>query len=905
MRGEVSRVGALCVALLLGALGLALSHPLTDLRSADAWLLPGLAVLVGAAEFLQVRFRIGSSVDGTNLVEAVLAPLVVVAPDRLGVLAVVAGQVLAGVLRRNTVLKTGFNVGQWALAFAVGSEVWRATPGRDPGTWTGAGTLALAVLAIGVVNVVAFSSVLLLTGNDLRALRPVAGVGWAVGLAVNIALGLLFAVAHAATPWALLLVPVPLLVLHAAHAAVSAARADRARLAGMHRAASLLSDPLDPRQAIPEFLRAAAEVFDSRRATLVLNVDGGREVHHVDLDGDGRVHVRVEPEDAATLEAALTAQLGAVRITSTDQTPLGAALSASGHSDCLAAPMVEGGRVFGALLLLDQNGVDANPPGQLSVLEGLAREVVAAVTKGRLLDEVLEERRKLSTVLRATSDGIASFDVDGTVRSWNPALEDITGLSAAAALGKADVLSRLDPRTLDGAPMVLSDAALPAELSVRRLSGGRRRLACSWSRADDEDGELIVLVARDVTPVEEFEALRAEFGRLVEQEAARRLVVEQLQAAVVPATPVVEGLELAVNYVASDPKEPTGGDLWDWHLLPSGELHLAVVDVLGHGVAATKSALSVVHTLRSLALDDTPLDDIVGRAAHLLERQDAELVATVVIGRLHPRSGRLQIVSGGHPPALVVSPDGEVRQVLATGGAIGWPGAGTDGVEELVLAPGDTLLLYTDGLVEARKDIVEGLESLVRDLPSVASLPVATMTDELVRRALAGAERRDDTLALVVRLGNVPALPETGPLPTARWEVLPDVHAVPKVRREAVRWLGDHGLGAGDVALVVSELLANAVRAARARVTLDLALREQGLEVTVTDDGQGIGALPADSDPDLDAEGNRGLYLVRRLATDLELLPSPAGTTVRCRMALEPAPDVPGQLHRDVAEPIG
>jgi anti-sigma regulatory factor (Ser/Thr protein kinase) len=261
-------------------------------------------------------------------------------------------------------------------------------------------------------------------------------------------------------------------------------------------------------------------------------------------------------------------------------------------------------------------------------------------------------------------------------------------------------------------------------------------------------------------------------------------------------------------------------------------------------------------------------------------------------------------VSGGHPPALVASPDGTVRQVAATGGAIGWPGAGTDGVEELVLAAGDTLLLYTDGLVEARKDIVEGLDSLARELASVAALPVTTMSDELVRRALAGADRRDDTLALVVRLGDVPVASTTSPVPSNRWELGADARAVAQVRREAVRWLADHGLAAGDVALVVAELLANAVRAADARVSLELALGSDVLDVVVTDDGTGMDVLPADRNPDLDAEGSRGLFLVRRLASDLELLPSARGTTVRCRLPLKPIPEVPGQVRRDIPESI-
>jgi PAS domain S-box-containing protein len=531
-------------------------------------------------------------------------------------------------------------------------------------------------------------------------------------------------------------------------------------------------------------------------------------------------------------------------------------------------------------------GLEAAPAGQLAVLEALGREVTAALTKGRLLDSVLEERRKLSTVVSATSDGIASLAEDGSVRSWNPALEQITGLSERDVLDRADVLGRLDPRTPEGEPVQLAawaeGVALPAELSVRGRVGGRRRLACSYSHAEDDNGRTLVVVARDVTPVQEFEALRAEFGRLVAQEAARRLVVEQLQAAVVPDRLDVEGLELAVTYVASDPKEPTGGDLWDWAVLPDGDLHVAVVDVLGHGVAATKSALSVVHMLRLLALDDTPLDSIVARAATLLERQDPELVATVVVGRLEPATGRLRLVSGGHPPALVVTAAGKARQIAATGGAIGWPGSGSDGVAEVVLDPGDTVLLYTDGLIEARKDVIAGLDTLARELATVASLPVDAMTEELVSRALAGADRRDDTLALVVRrAGSTAAAPPVQATP-GRWQIAPDRAAAQQVRRDASRWLEEHDVAPGDAALVVAELLANAVRAARSIVVLELVLTNGRVEVSVTDDGPGLVELPDESLPPLDDEGHRGLFLVRKLSHDVQLDPEAVGTTVRC-----------------------
>lgn len=859
--------------------------PAQSFTQADLVLLPLLPFLVAAAEFFQVRFRIGGQVDGSNLIEAAIAPVLVIAPSLAGVGVVATGLLIAAVVRRNAPVKALFNVVQWSLATAVGATVWTAFD-VHPDSPAGAGALLLSVLVLGLVNLAAFTGVMLVHGTDVRALRPMVGPGWVAGLSVNSLLGLLFVLADQTTPYALVLAPVPLLVLHHAYQGYAAARLDRGRLAGIHAAAQVLSDPLNPRKAIVPFLRAAAEVFETTTATLVLRSESGWEVHRVDTVS-GAVEVRSEAAGASSLEIAMTAQLGPIRLRAGDGGPLAAALRDAGHRDCLAAPLVDSGKVLGALMLVDQAGIEGAPEGQLAVLEALAREAAAAFTKGSLLDSVFEERRKLATVVGATSDGIVAIGEDGVVRSWNPGIAAITGLSERLVVGRPEALIRLDARTLTGEPVDLSDWAsageLPQELSVKSQGQGRRRLSCSYSTAEEDDGRTLVVVARDVTPAQEFEALRAEFGRLVEQEAARRLVVEQLQAAVVPDTPEVPGLELAVAYVASDPKEPTGGDLWDWHVMADGQLHIAVVDVLGHGVAATKSALSVVHTLRAVALDGTPLEDMVGRASALLERQDPELVATVVLARLDPTTGRLRVASGGHPPALVVSSTGEVRQAAATGGAIGWPGAGSDGVEEMQLREGDTLLLYTDGLVEARKDIVEGLESLARETSSVSHLPAGELADELVARALAGADRRDDTLALVVRRTGVVTQVDL-PMTSGRWQLRPDRQAAQQARRDAVRWLADQGLPGGDAALVIAELLANAVRAARGLVVLELVVERGRLRIAVSDDGPGLEELPVDTLPPLDAEGSRGLFLVRKLSAGLELENDGIGTTVRCWM---------------------
>ena len=200
-------------------------------------------------------------------------------------------------------------------------------------------------------------------------------------------------------------------------------------------------------------------------------------------------------------------------------------------------------------------------------------------------------------------------------------------------------------------------------------------------------------------------------------------------------------------------------------------------------MGATQNALTVIHTLRTMVLEGTPLLDVVARADLVLGRQDVELVATVVLALFDPTSGTVRIVSGGHPPALLVTAAGEVCQVEAQGGPIGWPGAGSDGVVTVRLAPGDSLVLYTDGLIEARKNLVEGLEELQQHAHDLSRSSAAALADGLVKRVLAGAVRRDDTLALVLRRRPVEPVQPAPAAPTTRTH---DTAAVPAQRVQEV-----------------------------------------------------------------------------------------------------------------------
>lgn len=851
-----------------------------------------LVVLVGllvTAEYLFVRFRYGGEVSTLNLVEAVLAPMLLVFPGLVVVASVAVAQAVGSTLRRNQPVKTLFNVAQWSLAAAAGAAVVGIDSAARVDAPSRAAALIVALAVVGFVNHTAFAGVLAIVNRRslvavLKELAPVLVVGWFVGWGINTLVGLLFAFAYLTDPVSVLLFPVPVVVLHLAYRGYAGARSDRLRLTGLHRAARTLATPLDPRDAIEVFLEEVTSSFEARAAGLVLHSEREHRVHLFDTQATPPFAVTSVSPDAGTLETRLADSTKAVRVLSTGH-PSSAVLAAAGWRDCLCAPLQADDRTIGLLLVYDQTGLEGFEAGELAVLEALAREVVGTFAKGQLLSAILEERQKLAEIVGTTSDGILTIAADGTVRSWNPAVERITGVPGSEAVGRP-ALVELRPRTLDDVPVHLERWAegieLPGDLRITSRHGQVRRLACSFSQAGEgeDDEPTLVVVARDATPVEQMEELRERFGRLAAAEAAQRSVVEQLQQAVIPPRPSVPGLELAVSFLASEESSPTGGDLYDWHLLPSGELHLAVVDVLGHGVAATKDALSVISTLRLLALQGCPLEDLVARTDELLAAGQRELVATVVAARFDPTTSIVRVAGGGHPPPLVVSADGEVRQIVAPGCAVGWPGAGSEVVAEFELAPSDTFVLYTDGLIEARKDILEGMDVLVQEASLAAHLPAEAMADRLLDRALAGAERRDDSLALVVRATTADLRHEE------TWRFPPDKAQVPIVRRQVVKWLEARELRADDLqelALVTSELLANAVVAAHSAVEVRVTLDPSRVRFDVENDGEGTGVdidRMGRSLPAVDAQAGRGLFLVRSLTDNLTVSTVPGRRTV-------------------------
>ncbi|MDP9206953.1 MAG: GAF domain-containing protein, partial [Actinomycetota bacterium] len=328
-------------------------------------------VLLTAAGFPTLQFQWRDQGDALDLFEAVLVPAIFVLPPLQVVLVVGVAQALSEALQRIHPVKASFNVAQWMAATAAGSLVLAALrDGGQPPTTRDLLALAVAMAVTMVVNDLALIAVLWLAGPQpvigvLKGVKPLVVPVWVVGGAINLAFGMLFLAAYLWSPLTAVLFLVPLAVLHWTGRAFASVRSDRTRLAGMQRATHALAVPMNPRDAIPEFLDEARRCFESEVADLVIVLEGSRVVHRSRDDPPGHER-RVEEVGQETVATALMRTGKAVRVSAQDgDQELPARLRGEGWRDCLAAPVRVEGKVIGVLCTYNRTGFEGFEEGEL------------------------------------------------------------------------------------------------------------------------------------------------------------------------------------------------------------------------------------------------------------------------------------------------------------------------------------------------------------------------------------------------------------------------------------------------------------------------------------------------------------------------------------------------------------
>jgi serine phosphatase RsbU (regulator of sigma subunit) len=339
-------------------------------------------------------------------------------------------------------------------------------------------------------------------------------------------------------------------------------------------------------------------------------------------------------------------------------------------------------------------------------------------------------------------------------------------------------------------------------------------------------------------------------------------------------SPTLPGCEVAAVYRPAGEDVEAGGDFYEVIDTPSGSI-VVIGDVVGKGApAAALSAVSRVTLRTAGRLTGDPraaLDEL----NHTLRRRGAMSLCTVAAVALPSElPGPALLLLAGHPPPLLVRGD-EVTPLGRPGPLLGavevadWPAT------EVELAPGDVLVLYTDGALDAVLPGGERFgEARLRTLAERAGDDVAAFAAAFARR-LDDLRLRDDVALLAIRCPGAPPLLVRGTLVDEAEPLLalalPGGPLAPHAARQALATALHGRVGEraeADALIVVSELVTNAIRHGGARTTGDevgvhAALLPGGLRLEVTDPGEGF--EPGGHGPR--ADGGYGLHLLDRLAS--------------------------------------
>jgi serine phosphatase RsbU (regulator of sigma subunit) len=247
-------------------------------------------------------------------------------------------------------------------------------------------------------------------------------------------------------------------------------------------------------------------------------------------------------------------------------------------------------------------------------------------------------------------------------------------------------------------------------------------------------------------------ALALENARLYQQQ---KRFADTMQRSLLPRVyPTIKGIELGDVYESSA-RLDVGGDVYDFLRLDDGRLAVALGDVTGHGIDAAADMAMAKFVFRSLAREHPEPRDFLAAANEVVVGEvEVSKFITMLYVTVDPESGDVACGSAGHPWPRIVTPSGEVKALQTSGLALGVdPGQTYDEARERLPA-GAALVLYTDGVIEARRGSdLYGDDRLDALLAAQATLPAAELARAVVDdcRAFTGGDLTDDCAVVVIR----------------------------------------------------------------------------------------------------------------------------------------------------------
>jgi GAF domain-containing protein/anti-sigma regulatory factor (Ser/Thr protein kinase) len=583
-----------------------------------------------------------------------------------------------------------------------------------------------------------------------------------------------------------------------------------------------------------------------------------------------------------------------------------------------AAPLLAGDELLGVI------GVNFRAPRRFSLedeslLLAIGRQCGQAIERARLFEAEQRALRRASRLQEVTARLARAVTTEDAARAI---LRGATGSVGADAASIA--LASDDGRSLRVSPGLLSSGTLrlrpPFEISMNDrtvLAHVFRNGRALWIASPDEwksrfeegfatQGDLgrclyaVPIVAKGEAIGALAVYFREERGKPSADEAelissfahqagvalerARAYEVEHEAAMTLQRNLMPEGtgysatVDVDGRYLPATRGVHVGGDWYDIVDRPDGTVAFAVGDIAGHGLQAAAAMGQVRSAWRALALSMTEPNAILASLDRFAGGVDGAFFSTILTLLLDPSRNELRYASAGHPPALVIEPDGSAR--FLEGGRsvpLGLPFDLPRPQAQERLGEGSILVVYTDGLVERREEPLDrGLERLAQVASRVRTGSLTEISDGLLE--LVADDRHDDVALLTIG--------PRRPVEVFRRTFPADAHELATMRADLRTWLERSGLPTEtreDVVLACTEAATNAIEHAyigrRGDVLIEAESEDGALQVSVTDHGRWRHPRPDDS-------RGRGLELVRAVIGDVDVQRGEGGTTVRMRVGI-------------------
>jgi serine phosphatase RsbU (regulator of sigma subunit) len=487
-------------------------------------------------------------------------------------------------------------------------------------------------------------------------------------------------------------------------------------------------------------------------------------------------------------------------------------LDESGISRAILVPLVVRDDVIGALGVFK-----ARPrpyrPGEEGLLIALSSQLAVAVQNARLherakelgevLERTLDSERKTARQLRGLYEISRSFteslSLQATLDAVAKTMVDLFEIDAAAIRmpdERGDVLETraiyvADPKFRDAATAILSRPQPMTAPFARRLFRSGRPVRLVPGTAEDEDvhrlldpflvkgstaavlpmakpGEILgTLTLLSVDPARPLEPEDVDSAMIVSAQAAlaidnARLYQQQkdfseaMQRSLLPRElPAVPGLDVGHLYESSA-RVDVGGDVYDFLTLERGRLAVFLGDVTGKGIEAAADMAMAKFSFRALARKWPDPSPFLSNANEVIvDEIGTGKFITMLYLLVDPSGRKISCASAGHPPPRIVAPDGKVTQVAARGLALGVEPNQKYETERVELPPGSAVVLYTDGVIEARRDgELYGEGRLDKALRKHRKLGAQALAEAVLAecRSFSGGDLADDCAIVVIRL---------------------------------------------------------------------------------------------------------------------------------------------------------